>query len=541
MGIPLYFHTITNTYTGILHTSKPRKCNWYFFDYNGAIHHAAQNVIVKRENVPVAEVDNEAFEKEIYEEVWDYTGKCVGVADPQNKIGIYIDGVAPIAKINQQRKRRYLSILRHKLMETTPVWDTNAISPGTAFMIRLQAFLRRKIQEDVHQMKYMLSSADEAGEGEHKIFAQIASIPPLESIFIHGLDADLIMLSLMSHHPNITLMREPTWPYNTENTAEGFIYLDIDKFRSGLLSHLRDQYKWSIADESVNDPYSEEAKRIIETYVVLCFLLGNDFLPHAPTLSLKKNGYEDVLRAAKEAYAIYPFGCVVDQRVFIPFITEVILRLAVNEDTRLLKANEEYMRRKPSIRADKADAYPLLDETRDKLAKLIYDSSQPNRWRSLYYKHLFFTKLNDTNVIAKACEQYVTGLCWTYAYYKRLPKPYDWYYPYGYPPSLLDIANFLQGTPDANWEKLQMHWYEYHKASKFLDPSVQLLCILPIGSMKLLPYKYREWMTNPKYGISFMFPSQYNVQTYMHTHLWECVPVLPPLDIPWILRCIDEV
>lgn len=540
MGIPLYFHTITKTYTGILHTSRPRQPQWYFFDYNGAIHHAAQGVLANREGVVVPAEEMETFEKEVHEQVWEYTQKCVGAADPASKIGIYIDGVAPIAKINQQRKRRYLSILKYRLLETSPVWDTNAISPGTAFMIRLQAFLRRKIQEDMHTSKYVLSAADEPGEGEHKIFAQIATIPVSDTVFIHGLDADLIMLSLMSHHPNIVLMREPTWPYNSENTAEGFIYLDIDKFRHGLLTHLRDQYKWNVSPQAIDDVYCDEAKQYIETYVVLCFLLGNDFLPHPPTLSLKKNGHEEVLRAGTEAYKVYPFGAVQDNRVFMPFITYVLSLLSKDEDEKMLKVNEDYLRRKPSIHADKADAYPLQEGNKDPLARWIQDSSQPKRWRGLYYKHLFRTRLHDTSIVGKACEQFVIGICWTYAYYKRMPKPYDWYYPYNYPPTLRDISNYLEGSPVQKWDEMQQGWYEKHKSVKFLDPAVQLLCILPLDSQHLVPYKYRAWMTDPKYGIAYMFPKEYPIQTYLYGHLWECSPILPPLDIPWVLMCIQS-
>lgn len=544
MGIPLYFHTITKTYGGVIHTSKPRSCDWYFFDYNGAIHHAAQSVLASRES-PVEEAEQEAFEKEIHHAVWDYTQTCVSVASPKHNIGIFIDGVAPIAKINQQRKRRYLSYQRHRLLGTRPIWDTNAISPGTAFMLRLHAFLRARIREDDHQSKYQLSGADEPGEGEHKIFAQIASLPSHDSVFIHGLDADLIMLSLMSHHRNIVLMREPTWPFQAEATSEGFLYLDVDAFRQGLLDHLHTEYKWPVSSDALADAYCEDAKAIIETYVVLCFLLGNDFLPHAPTLSLKKNGYEEILRAAKDTFDIFPMGAVVSavaspNRVFVPFIADVITRLAKHEDGKIMKINEDYLRKKPSMKADTADAYPLLEETKDKLASMIHQSSQPKRWRSLYYKHLFFVRMDDTSVIANACDSFVQGVCWTYAYYKRLPKPFDWYYPYGYPPSLLDLSNHLQGSSPQAWEDLQTQWSEEHRTPKFLDPAVQLLCILPLESQHLIPYKYRSWMTDHNHGIAFMFPKTYAIQTYLHTHLWECVPVLPPLDIPWILSCFEK-
>lgn len=545
MGIPLYFHTIVKAYRGILHTAKPRACDWYFMDFNGVIHQAAQTVLKQHceANPDGSIIDPEQkdeFERLIYHEVWNYTKKCINVADPGNNVGIFIDGVAPIAKINQQRKRRYLAFERHKLMDTFPVWDTNAISPGTAFMARLHAYMRSRIMDDPQQAKFMLSGADECGEGEHKIFAQIASIDASSSIFIHGLDADLIMLSLMSHHPNITLMREPTPPYHAADTADGYIYLDIDRLRSGLLQHLKG-FGWPVTDEMLYDPYGPDARRIIETYVVVCFLLGNDFIPHAVTLSIRKGGYERILAVAKDVFQTMPGGAVGDNRVYVPFMCELITQLAKNEDDALWKVNQDYMHRKPSQKADKADAFPLSDAHRHPLAGLIYHHPRPKRWRGLYYKHLFFSKLNDTSVIANACENFVKGICWTYAYYKRLPKPYDWYYPHGYPPSLLDMANYLQGTPTHVWDSMQADWYSMHKRPKFLEPAVQLLCILPIHSMHLVPFKYQKFMTEHRYGIAYMFPCKYKILTYLHTHLWECVPVLPPLDIDWILSCTKAI
>lgn len=537
MGIPHYFHTITQTYKGILHFTKPVTCKHYFFDYNGAIHHGAQTVLKKHEENPLEE---DAFEPEILNELWEYTQKCVDVASPSNTIGIYVDGVAPIAKINQQRKRRYLTVFRNRILKTRAPWDTNAISPGTAFMTRMYAFIRNKIRENPRTAKYTFSGANEVGEGEHKIFAHIGSLPRDETVFIHGLDADLIMLSLISHRPNIYLMREPSWPYTNASTDDGFLYLDIHTLRISILQHLEHEFQWTISEEAFKDPYGKDAMEIIETYVVLCFILGNDFLPHGPTLSLKSKGYERLLRAAKSAMELWPSGCVIldEKRVFLPFISHVLQTVAKDENDYLWKANEDYLKRKPSVHADKADAYPLQPEHKHPLASVIYHSGHPTKWRAHYYKHLFFTRMHDTRIIAQACKEYITGICWTYAYYKKLSKPSDWYYPYGYPPTLLDIANYLQGTMH-EWDETQMDWKRKYKQPKYLEPAVQLMCILPKESLHLIPMKYQKMIEEHKYGLMFMFPVEYPIQTYLHTHLWECAPILPLMDIPWILKCTN--
>ena len=53
----------------------------------------------------------------------------------------------------------------------------------------------------------IVSGSDEKGEGEHKIFTYIKK-HNIDNIIIHGLDADLIMLSLLMVEKTIVIYRE---------------------------------------------------------------------------------------------------------------------------------------------------------------------------------------------------------------------------------------------------------------------------------------------------------------------------------------------
>lgn len=81
---------------------------------------------------------------------------------------------------------------------------------------QLRYFVNKKISEDSNwrDVTVVLSGHDVPGEGEHKIMeyirlsrAQLDYDPNVRHC-LYGLDADLIMLGLLSHDPHFCLLRE---------------------------------------------------------------------------------------------------------------------------------------------------------------------------------------------------------------------------------------------------------------------------------------------------------------------------------------------
>jgi 5'-3' exoribonuclease 1 len=448
-----------------------------------------------------------------------------------------MDGVAPVAKMNQQRKRRFVSSLRGKWEQKTEEFDRNVISPGTQFMDRIHAYIRKCIRDkDIATPVYFSTSSDH-GEGEHKIFSRIFSSPSDSQCIIHGLDADLIVLSLLIHKPGIVLMREPTGPFkdNAEDDTNVFMYLMVDQLRVAILDDLKTKYNWPIPADTMKDMYSDSANRYIEDYCVLCFILGNDFLPHAVTLQLRKNGYDKLLWCATHAYKSHDHFVLDNHSLNISFLSDVFQQLSSTEDEDLWKYNEEYLKKRAYDNAsDPYDNYPLKHKS-----SLVHDifNNKMNKWRSYYYKALFHTKLHDTSVVLSSCKLYVQGLLWTYRYYKRLPKQSMWYYPYAYPPTFQDLANY---TGSITKDEEQGLWSQFTDPphAGFVHPHVQLLCIMPPESAKSLPSQVRQILLDPSHPCAYMFPKSYPIETYMKYHLWECTPVLPYIDVKTIQKHI---
>jgi len=256
MGIPYYFYSLTKKYQDILHNNKPKNTDIYCIDFNGIIHNVAQQVLKIYENSSTEPNENDIEEK-ILEGLWKKIEEYIETYGAKKYV-ICADGVAPMAKIIQQRKRRYLTIYKNRIDANhivKPVWDTNAITPGTSFMNNMNTYINNKIRYSTYNIEFIYSGSNECGEGEHKIFKKLKTLSKNnEDIIINGLDADLIILSLISHIKNIHLMRE-TVDKITKNNV--YNYLNIDKLKQAILKELKNLW-------NLNDNY--EDTDIVESY-----------------------------------------------------------------------------------------------------------------------------------------------------------------------------------------------------------------------------------------------------------------------------------
>ena len=121
--------------------------------------------------------------------VFKYLESLFQIVKPQKLLFMAVDGVAPRAKMNQQRSRRFKGGKERQTMieeaerEGKSVealaFDSNCITPGTEFMDRLTQhllfFTRKKMAEDPawRRPTIVVSGPDVPGEGEHKIMEYI--------------------------------------------------------------------------------------------------------------------------------------------------------------------------------------------------------------------------------------------------------------------------------------------------------------------------------------------------------------------------------
>jgi 5'-3' exoribonuclease 1 len=162
---------------------------------------------------------------------------------------------------------------------------------------QLEYFIRKKISEDSswRSVKVILSGHDVPGEGEHKIMDYIRHARAQRSynpntrhwyllfyISLYGLDADLIMLGLLSHEPHFCLLREELTFGKKTNSSQTFYLLHFSLLREYLM------YEFNVLENNLSFPFDFE--RILDDYILLTYFVGNDFLPHLPGLHINEGG-----------------------------------------------------------------------------------------------------------------------------------------------------------------------------------------------------------------------------------------------------------
>lgn len=325
-------------------------------------------------------------EEEMIEDIFKYIDRVFAIIRPRKLLYLAIDGAAPRAKMNQQRSRRFRSArdqvkaqeieesLRQELEEKgvdlppkeTKDHDSNVITPGTKFMekvgIGIRYYIHARMNEDPgwKKIKVIFSDASVPGEGEHKISEFIRNqrlqkhYDPNTKHVIHGLDADLIMLALATHEPHFYILREHIVfagrsidKSKLEEGASEYEYRTFDLFRVGVLrEHLQREFTIE------NLPFKYDFERIIDDFVFLCFFVGNDFLPHLPSLDIREGAIDKLMDFYKKV--LPKIGYITDRGEIDLEKVEVILRqVGAYEDSifvnRMYKSQQRalaYKRRK---------------------------------------------------------------------------------------------------------------------------------------------------------------------------------------------------
>ncbi|BGP46515.1 exonuclease II Exo2 [Rhodotorula kratochvilovae] len=315
MGIPKFFRFMSERYpliSQLIQENRIPEFDALYLDMNGIIHNCSH-----------PNDDDASFrisEEDIFLAIFSYVAHLFSVIKPKQLFFLAIDGVAPRAKMNQQRSRRFRTAKENKETiekakrrgEEIPEeagFDSNCITPGTPFMARLSQqlkyFIAKKVSEDAdwRGVEIVLSGHEVPGEGEHKIMEYIRlnkaqpGYSPNMRHCMYGLDADLIMLGLLSHDPHFCLLREEVTfgPRGGKGKAKSLHDQNFFLMHLGLFREYLD-HEFSALKETL--PFEYDLERIIDDFILINIFIGNDFLPHLPGLHINEG-------ALNRLFAIY--------------------------------------------------------------------------------------------------------------------------------------------------------------------------------------------------------------------------------------------
>ncbi|XP_044145788.1 5'-3' exoribonuclease 2 [Bufo gargarizans] len=654
MGVPAFFRWLSRKYPSIVvHCveEKPKECNGIkipidsskpnpnevefdnlYLDMNGIIHPCTHP-----EDKPAPKNEDEMMVA-----IFEYIDRLFNIVRPRRLLYMAIDGVAPRAKMNQQRSRRFRASkegvelveeknrVREEVIsrggylppeEVKERFDSNCITPGTEFMDNLAKCLRYYVADRLNNdpgwknITVILSDASAPGEGEHKIMDYIRRqrAQPHHDPNTHhclcGADADLIMLGLATHEPNFTIIREefkPNQPRPCALCAQFGHELkecqgvarekkgEHDEFAGSppgsgqefifiRLSVLREYLEKELTMASL--PFTFDFERSVDDWVFMCFFVGNDFLPHLPSLEIREGAIDRLVNIYKTV--VHKTGGYLTESGFVNLERVQMIMLAVGEveDSIFKKRKEDdenFKRRQKdkkkrmkgghnrpaftptgqfapqALGRNMSTPNTIVNPRQAAFQMRMHDSNPGNTqspagtkrkaedsdsepepednirlwedgWKQRYYKKKFDVDVSDENFRRKVVQSYVEGLCWVLRYYYQGCASWKWFFPFHYAPFASDFENISE------------LFKEFETNTKPFKPLEQLMGVFPAASGNFLPVTWRRLMSDPESSIIDFYPDDFAIDLNGKKFAWQGVALLPFVDERRLRAALEEV
>lgn len=295
MGVEKFFSSLKKKYKSendifITQYNKPIKCNHLLIDFNSIVHVISQDL-----NQNSNHSNNNTFELELIKKVCEYIENLIRyymIVSGINSIHICVDGIPTMAKIYEQKKRRYMGDLLSNLAQHSNsfTWSRNNISPGTDFMkdminaLNSEEYIKRIKNICINIKEYNVSGILIEGEGEFKIVKIIDTIISNNNnnnIIVYSPDSDVILLLLLSAIKNptfkITMLRFDQMNSRKDNMI--YDVININHFQNILIDYIKTKDSLHHALHDIKHDHN-----LIADIVFILTVFGDDFLPKLETV-----------------------------------------------------------------------------------------------------------------------------------------------------------------------------------------------------------------------------------------------------------------
>ena len=554
MGVPAFFRKLIKKYK-IVRNTPNKPIHALYIDANCLFHPQCFKILELHKD----DINQASLFKKMASRIIAYIDYLIKVCNPSDLVYISVDGVAPLAKINQQRMRRfgYANNYRHDVYRKHNIkfndsWSNIVITPGTQFMYDLHLYLQKyytsKLKMNANEKctyKIIYDSYLTPGEGEHKIFQYLKankSETKNNATIIYGLDADLIFLSMASQIPNIYLLREAdqfidNYCDNVDKTHDvcetKLCFADIDFAKHSINDEFNDHYQ-RYTTVKTNKYVKTQWFNFTNDYIFICYFLGNDFLPHLPSININMDGletlfncYMDVFQNCGKCLMTYDNH----EKIHIDtiFLREFITLIASKENTFFRRDMPYHLSRQYKKRCFETDHHKKEIWNIENLKNInIIDKirlgyGNADEWKFRYYSHYFHTSEHMNDTVDMITHNYIEGLLWVARYYFETCPTWRWQYKFTHAPFLSDIMSYIKN-------KDIMKDFETRIEGP-VDMYTQLVSVIPPAYSNILPKTLSHLNNTLRSPIIDMFPLTYEIDMINKTQLYKCIPMIPHLDV----------
>jgi len=616
MGVPGFFQWLLERNPAMMTELRPGECDALYLDANAPVHTCSHG----------DPTDLPADEDEILRRVLEYLDHLMKEVQPRRLLYIGMDGVAPRAKMNQQRARRFMAVreqearrefeaeLRERWKaeglaapEPKETWDHNVITPGTPFMARLSKVLRHYIATRVESdplwrnLIVFFSDSNEPSEGEHKILQfmkrqrQAPGYDPNTVHYIVGPDADLIQLALCTHEPHVHILRESPNKKEGEEWACGTCWvrnflsrktcracnafkvppehpeaLDpsapkswCPPFRLLSIPQVRAYFSYCLEPILTNTALPEplrDPERLYDDLILLFCFIGNDFIPHLPSMRIHENALGRALMVYTQIFPALGGYITEAGEINLPRLQGLLDGLVAEfnergvpftksrppDNTTPEQIVETGVRMAWSLNPfqqsslftttltsalDQRTTLEVLDFHRHECVKV-----GTSGWQERYLREKFGLDpeapdyaLQYETLRATLSRDYLLALVWVVRYYYHQCRCWSWFFPHHFAPplSLINAADLQDASMDV---------------SAPLRPFEQLLCVLPLASAeRAVPGPLYNTISDPEGSLLQYYPTEFEVDLHNCPPHWMSVVELPFVDEDHLLAILRPV
>lgn len=483
-------------------------------DMNGIFHNSAQKIYEYGQFKPIKSLlrNAPAFSsagevekrRKCFEEICRNIDKILDIVKPTKRVILCVDGPAPLSKQTQQRQRRFLSAREQEKSEQenkTTGFDSNCLTPGTVFMDYLSRYIDFHIKKSMSdsdsywsKIDVVFSNEKAPGEGEHKLLNYIRLHGYAEDSYcMYGADADLIMLGLCTQNPKFYILRDEPMSADFE-----YYFISLGSLRKNIITSM----KWA------SKKHTFKSSSVINDFILMCFLVGNDFLPHLPSIEIIEGGIDYLMTTYKETCTSQGHLTKVDYKTKTAIFNKKSVAAFM---LGLSKLERKILQNKLGHRDNFFKDELLEKNSTISDEKIVVDIKG---YRKAYYAQNFSSEIE----LKKICHDYLEGIQWVLQYYMFGVPNWRWKYPYHYAPFAYTIAKHVESFD-----------FTVFQESKPILPFVQLLSVLPPRSTRLIPYPLASILTTSP--MNKYCPMDFKVDLAGKRQEWEGTALLPFVNL----------